>query len=399
METSTPLNSDSTHKKHTDIPRAESGVLHRSEWAFIGAPCDTIRQLATDLCAALSHKYQIAYADADHQHHEKESEQDNHLSPLTAGAGMEYTDKILFHRFDYRIKSSDIGFRYFFSNQDLVLVNGNHFNAKRQIVILDPRKAASLQKKTDRLTTVDLILLTEAVSSPYPFLVDHFAAGGQPMPPTLMLSDIAAIAAWIDGAMQSHTPPLYGLVLAGGKSVRMGHDKGLIDYHGMPQRDYMAQLLGRVCEKVFISLRHDQAGTKNSPAPCITDSFLQLGPLGAILSAFREYPNVAWLVTACDLPLLDYTTIQYLANHRRPNAIATAFKSPVNQLPEPLVAVWEPHSYPVLLQFLAQGYSCPRKTLINSKVHLVDAPEPEALSNVNYPAELEQARQMLGKQP
>ncbi|MFT5737968.1 MAG: molybdopterin-guanine dinucleotide biosynthesis protein A, partial [Maribacter sp.] len=32
---------------------------------------------------------------------------------------------------------------------------------------------------------------------------------------------------------------IYGLVLAGGKSTRMGVDKGLITYHGLPQRDYL----------------------------------------------------------------------------------------------------------------------------------------------------------------
>jgi molybdopterin-guanine dinucleotide biosynthesis protein A len=218
------------------------------------------------------------------------------------------------------------------------------------------------------------------------------------MPPTLMLSDLPAIADWIDGAMAKRTPPLYGLVLAGGKSTRMGHDKSLIDYHGMPQRDYAAKLLGQVCEKVFISLRHDQEDTIESQTPCITDSFLHLGPLGALLSAFREHPNVAWLVIACDLPLLDYATIQYLVNQRCTSAIATAFNSPVNQLPEPLVAIWEPQSYPVLLQFLAQGYSCPRKTLINSRVHLLDPPEAKALLNVNFPAELEEAQSIIEKQ-
>ncbi len=68
---------------------------------------------------------------------------------------------------------------------------------------------------------------------------------------------------------------------------------------------------------------------------------------------------------------------------------ATAFKSPVNDFPEPLITIWEPKSYQVLLQFLVQGYSCPRKALINSDIKLVEVKNPEALKNVNAPEDLE----------
>ena len=77
--------------------------------------------------------------------------------------------------------------------------------------------------------------------------------------------------------------------------------------------------------------------------------------------------------------------------------MATAFRSPVNAFPEPLIAIWEPRSYPVLLQFLAQGYSCPRKVLINSPVELLEAPNPLALKNVNTPEELAEVRERLKK--
>lgn len=63
--------------------------------------------------------------------------------------------------------------------------------------------------------------------------------------------------------------------------------------------------------------------------------------------------------------------------------MATAFESPFDQMPEPLIALWEPKSYAVLLSFLAQGYSCPRKVLLNSDTLILQAPEPETLTNVN----------------
>jgi len=62
-----------------------------------------------------------------------------------------------------------------------------------------------------------------------------------------------------------------------------------------------------------------------------------------------------------------------------------------------LITIWEPKSYPALLSFLAQGYSCPRKVLINSEINLLKAPDPEALTNVNTPEELERVKRILQK--
>ena len=123
--------------------------------------------------------------------------------------------------------------------------------------------------------------------------------------------------------------------------------------------------------------------------PIIFDNFIGLGPFGAIASAFRENPNSAWLVVACDLPLLDKDALDFLIQHRDPSKVATAFNSPDNEFPEPLITIWEPRSYPILLSFLSQGYSCPRKVLINSDVALVDAPDPRVLTNVNSPEDME----------
>lgn len=388
------------HKKHADIPRPNYGNFHRNEWAILGAPCEIIRNLAFSLTEALSTQFRIGYADADHQGAKGESDPIARNAPMLAqGAKAEYTDKIGFHRFDWASQPTHFQFRATFADQDLVLLNGNHFPGKQQIVIIDPRKEASLQRKIAELSRISLILLTEGQTGPYPFVTEHLAQTGQAMPPVLHLRDLSDISNWLCGEMQKAVPPIYGLVLAGGKSTRMGTDKSLIAYHGVPQKDFAAQMLAKICEKVYISTRHDQEPDAQSPFPHLSDTFLHLGPMGALLSAFRAHPDAAWLAIACDLPLLDSATIGYLAQQRRSSALATAFTSPVNSLPEPLVAIWEPRSYPVLLQFLSQGYACPRKVLLNTEVHLLQPPSPSALSNVNYPSEMEEIQKILGKKP
>jgi molybdenum cofactor guanylyltransferase len=377
------------HKKHADIARPGLGNFGRNEWAILGTNCGAIKKLAFQLSEALSPKWKVAYVDADHK--SADEEQASGKDPNTAlahGAVMEYTDKITFHRFDFAEKLNAFQQRPIFNGMDAVLVNGNHFTAQSQVVVVDPKKEDSLKRKLDRLTDVQLILLTEGVNEVPEFLREQPTTNNQ-QPTTFQLTDLPKIKSFFEQKLEAARPPLNGLVLVGGKSRRMGADKAMLDYHGKPQQDVMMHLLHRFCEKTYLSCRPDQAGELAYTHEVLPDTFLGLGPMGAILTAFRQAPDSAWLVVACDLPLLDESAIRFLIGNRNPSAMATAYRSPVNEFPEPLVAIWEPKSYPMLLQFLAQGYSCPRKALINSPVHLVDAPNPDALMNVNTPEDVE----------
>ncbi len=194
---------------------------------------------------------------------------------------------------------------------------------------------------------------------------------------------------------ENNIPTLNGLVLAGGKGKRLGRDKGLIKWQGKEQRYHIADILKAQCEQVFISCRAEQQAEIPEGYQPLPDTFLDLGPYGGILSALRAQPDHAWLVVACDLPLLDADTIQFLIEHRNRETIATTFESPHDGLPEPLITIWEPESYPVLLSFLAKQYSCPRKVLINSETTILKAPNPDALMNVNTPEDAQKAETML----
>lgn len=377
------------HQKHAAITRPSYGHFARQEWALLGAPCGVIKKLAFALIERLKDQYQLGYIDADHAGADAESQAGRDpQSAMAHGARQEYTDKISFHRFDQEGELNPFFFRQHFNGQDAVLVNGNHFEAKKQIVLIDPCKEASLQKKLDRLKDVACIVLTDESTNVYPFLQEHLR---NQLPPVFKLEQEAAIARFLQENLQQAQAPLYGLVLAGGRSTRMGQDKSLINYHGKAQREYMADLLSAYCTQTFISCRADQVEEIGGVYAPIADTFMGLGPYGAILSAFREHPDAAWLVVACDLPHLDEKTLGQLVSKRNPSKVATTFQSPFDQFPEPLITIWEPRSYPVLLQFMAQGYTCPRKVLLNAPIELLVAENRLALENVNKPEELEQA--------
>lgn len=375
-----------THQKHAKLTRPDYGEFHRSEWGFIGAPCGTIQQLSAKLIEALQMHYRLAYVDADHA-----ADGQAETMPVS-GSALVYTDKINYHRYDLADDLNKFHRRPLFNAVDGVLVNGNHFLAKKQIVILDPKKEESLSRKLDRLTDVALILTTPSQQKPYGFLLEHM---GEQRPFMMPLGDINGIIQWLRAQLTAARAPVNGLVLAGGKSQRMGIDKGQITYHELPQREHLSQQLSGICQDVYYSLREGQEAPEETAV--IRDTFTGLGPYGAILSAFREQPEAAWLVVACDLPLLDQEALEFLLQHRDPSKLATAFHNPETGWPDPLVTIWEPRAYPVLLQFLTQGYSCPRKVLINSDIKLLDAPNPHILLNANSQEEREEVRKILGQ--
>ena len=174
----------------------------------------------------------------------------------------------------------------------------------------------------------------------------------------------------------------------------MQADKSQLVYHNnLPQHEYLTNLLGNFCENVFVSVR-DESQAAEYDREVITDKFIGLGPYGGILSAFQYKPDSAWLVVAVDLPYLDEATISNLVINRNTSKVATCFIDPKNEFPEPLISIWEPRAYPILLDFLSKGYSCPRKALINSDVNVILERDLKALTNVNTPEELEAA---LGK--
>ena len=107
--------------------------------------------------------------------------------------------------------------------------------------------------------------------------------------------------------------PVNGLILAGGKSRRMGQDKALLDRGGQSQLAYLAGLLDKKVERVFVSTRADQKddGERRKYAQ-IVDRYDDMGPLAGILSAMEEHPDSDWLVVACDLPNITGETITHL---------------------------------------------------------------------------------------
>lgn len=353
------------HQKHAKLTKPEIGHFGRNELALVGAPCGLIQDLADQVIGYFS-DINVTYIDADHAFG------DSDVPELNSNL---LIDKINFYRYDQKVLNA-FDKKIALSHQDLILVNGNHFEAQKQLVFVHAKKEASLKKRLSQLTEVQAYILCEEETKPFDWLIDEIGTR-----PILYLNQVKEIAALVKSTIKPL--PVKGLILAGGKSLRMGEDKGQINYHGLNQVDYLLAEFKKTGIESFVSCRMDQYQDYKR----ITDKFEGLGPYGAILSAFQSDPNTAWLVSACDLPKVNADTFKHLLEQRDASKLATCFYNPETDFPDPLITLWEPKSYMKLLKFLGLGFSCPRKVLINSEVKLLQPNSQALLRNVNTPAE------------
>ncbi|PCH78234.1 MAG: molybdenum cofactor guanylyltransferase [Flavobacteriaceae bacterium] len=366
------------HSKHSRLTRRNNDNYAPNEIAILGTNCENIAALVSEVSKYLK-RFKMAYLDASHK---KDQE-------------VVLVDRFVFHPKGSLVTSVNKGLNTFnqvidFSNYDFTFINGNHYKGSKQILILDPNKEASVLKRLEELDQLQFVIKLNEDAVYFDFLEAKY-----PQIKNLKcyhFSDTKGISSHISALIEEKIAPVKGLVLAGGKSVRMGSDKGLLEFYGKAQRTVAIALLEKQHLQTFLSIRSEQEVLR--PA-VITDVFTNLGPFGAICSAFQKDPNTAWLVLATDLPFITDELIQLLLKKRDPSKIATAIKGKTKQFMEPLVTIWEPRSYPILLNYLSQGISCPRKVLINSEVAIVEV-EDDFIRNINTPEEFDAAKNEIG---
>lgn len=134
--------------------------------------------------------------------------------------------------------------------------------------------------------------------------------------------------------------PVWGCVLVGGKSRRMGRAKHLICDQGKTWVERTVEVLQHQVEEVVIS------GAGELP-----DSLAELdrvpdieglaGPIAGILAALRYKPEVSWLIVACDLPEMNEQALQWLLSCRKIGRHAILADLEGNGKVEPLLAYYD----------------------------------------------------------
>jgi molybdopterin-guanine dinucleotide biosynthesis protein A len=377
------------HQKHPPLVRSTGDHYARTDVAFVGSTCAVMDGLIERWAEKLQPDFRMLTVIGDHA----EPPAGTLLQIGTKRFGTPAND---WNEYDERLQRS---------HSDGALVNGNHYPAAHQIVFIDEKKASTLERRREQLTDVlAIILVGEArqqvqgsVEASLPaWLVEDLAGNSAPTICSLEEAD-SVVLPLLENLLRTRVPALKTLVLTGGKSQRMGQRKADLVYR--PNGKTEAERIAEICDELLPGSVHiSVANPEQTPVkdfPNLPDRFPDLGAAGAICSAFLTDPNAAWLVVACDLPLLEKTQIEALLKTRAPGRLATAYQLASQRFPEPLVAIYEPKAYPRMLQFLSMGYACPRKVLINSDVKKLVAEEEQPFTNANTQAERDEVLAIL----
>jgi molybdenum cofactor guanylyltransferase len=93
-----------------------------------------------------------------------------------------------------------------------------------------------------------------------------------------------------------------GIVLAGGKSKRMGTEKGLIEFRGKKLIQYSIDSLAPFCDRILISTNSNSYDFL--PYPKLPDIYANSGPMGGIYTGLVNSENDLNLVLSCDMPFI-----------------------------------------------------------------------------------------------
>lgn len=148
--------------------------------------------------------------------------------------------------------------------------------------------------------------------------------------------------------------PVFGGILIGGASSRMGRPKHLIPYAGKTWLERAVDALRTACAQVAI-LGAGEVPPEVADCLHLSDVPGPRGPLAGILAAMRWAPTTSWIMAACDLPTLTAEALQWLLSTRRPGVWATLPRLRPDFPPEPLLALYDSRSRLVLERQVAAG--------------------------------------------
>jgi molybdopterin-guanine dinucleotide biosynthesis protein A len=192
--------------------------------------------------------------------------------------------------------------------------------------------------------------------------------------------------------MASQRRLLAGLVLAGGRSNRMGREKALVDFQGQPLVLRVADRMARAADPVLLA-----TGTPGRLGPVgypeVADVAAERGPLGGLVAGLEASPHELMAVVAVDMPYMSPELMELLASLREDEDAVVPMGITG---PEPLHAVYSTSALPAMRHALARGQHGLRRLFADLRVREVLGAEwahqgvdPRFAFNINGPWDLD----------
>ncbi len=163
------------------------------------------------------------------------------------------------------------------------------------------------------------------------------------------ITDISGLE--INGGRWVLREPASAIILAGGKSLRMGTDKALLEINGRPMIEHIIEQLRPLVSEIIISV--PQAVTYSIPGvSVVADAVPDQGPFYGLVQAMKTARYPVCLVTACDIPEIPLRLVRRMI---RLAATADAVVPEYRDYPEPLFAVYSKKLLPLMERSLGSG--------------------------------------------
>lgn len=184
------------------------------------------------------------------------------------------------------------------------------------------------------------------------------------------------------------------LILAGGRSTRMGSDKAAVTLDGTPLLLRAIRFWQTTCPgaPIYVSAgQPDHALSLPDGVTPIYDQVADCGPMGGLQAAFRQCGQELLWVSAVDMPLLSSQAVELLSGKRCHCEDACVFTH--DGRPEPLLGLYRSTCLPVMDHLLSSGEH--RMSALLNAVRTTQVPlkNLDWVRNVNTPQELDQLRQ------
>jgi len=213
---------------------------------------------------------------------------------------------------------------------------------------------------------VDLVLVVGASDGVFQEVSLGFYPTYLECPPEKLISFAVAFLEQL-----THETPLFGCILVGGKSSRMGRPKQLISYKGKTWFECIFDELSHVCREVIVA---GKGALPPGQWQRVADEVSCHGPLSGMLAAMKSKPGANFIVCACDLPYLNAKAVHWLLNQAEPGAWAILPRSE-KQILEPLFAYYDHKMYSVLRNLALDAQYKLFKIADHCKSKIVTVPE------------------------
>jgi len=207
---------------------------------------------------------------------------------------------------------------------------------------------------------------------------------------------------WKGGFLYFHMnkiKDITGVILAGGKSKRMGQDKRYLHWNGLNLLDAVCRVMNDLFEEVIVVTAVPDYERGVSGVRFVTDEIPDKGSIGGLFSGIRQSQNHYSFTVACDMPYLNQGVIERICHSPQGDVVAVKLLQGV----QPLHARYSKNCLPYIEEMILVGnlkiqnlfHDSRIFSLILDEKHFYDLdPHLRSFMNVNTPSDWEFARKV-----